>query len=30
MDRIAHAVALMQTFAERTGLVGGGPPRRYL
>lgn len=30
MDPSARAVALMQAFAERTGLIGGGPPRRYL
>lgn len=28
--RIAEAIALMQDFAERTGLSAGRPPRRYL
>jgi hypothetical protein len=28
--RIAEAIALMQDFAERTGLSAGHPPRRYL
>jgi hypothetical protein len=28
--RIVEAIALMQGFAERTGLTGGHPPRRYL
>ena len=27
---IAEAIALMESFAERTGLAGGQPPRRYL
>lgn len=29
-DRVAQAVQLMQAFAERTGLVAGEAPRRYL
>ena len=28
--RIAEAIALMQDFAERTGLSAASPPRRYL
>ncbi|AKS43032.1 hypothetical protein [Wenzhouxiangella marina] len=30
MDREATAIELMESFAERSGLVGDQPPRRYL
>jgi len=30
IQSVTEAIALMQSFAERTGLTGGHPPRRYL